>query len=526
MVELLPFQQRAADKLAPILHSRKSALLIGAAGIGKTYIVGDIIQRLFHTNHFIDCKSPFPVIYLTKSSVVPQTREVLFGEFKLPVDKIFITNYDQMRSTLGSIWVGWQEQYSANLQDKWLAPVWNPDYKPQLIVADECQALMNEGTQQSEIMIEYPKIGGQVLMASATPFARINQARFVFFCLKVRAPGYGLIDKTNWRTFSSDLAGGKAPWEYNEAAMERARELIKDQTVKVTGVRFKKKTRIQCKLIDFQTDEDRESYNQAYEEYLEELAKIDRNEPEGPMKIWVANTKFRKRAEFIKAPYLSEIAFEVVSRMEKQVIIGNNYIDALEATYKRLIDLGVLAEKISVIKGGQSKKERQDNIRRFQTGKSDYCLFTLRAGGVGLSLHHYIKNEKVCKPRYVIAPPTWSPIETVQYLGRAHRINSISETYQDIVWFKNTVEEKVAIRASEGLTSLATLISKKETWNEVFSNRKDIGDLEELKRLEYSNAQVHEDEKEEDITEEIDAEVYQNETVEKVEEWKFELVKD
>src|SRR5690242_10570908 len=103
MITLYPFQQRAADKLAPIIHQGNSALLIGATGIGKTYVLGDVLKRLFDINYFAGCDSPFPVFFITKSSVVPQTREVLFGEYKLPTDKLYITNYDQLRATLGEI---------------------------------------------------------------------------------------------------------------------------------------------------------------------------------------------------------------------------------------------------------------------------------------------------------------------------------------------------------------------------------------------------------------------------------------
>jgi superfamily II DNA or RNA helicase len=510
-VNLLDFQAQAVERLAPKVLNGESCMLIGQAGTGKTYALGSLIDKIIKSgyleNRFSHLKPPFDIFYLTKSPVVEQTREVLFGEFKISPRRIFITSYDQMRSTLGGLFITWQKRYSRNLQMEIETPIWRSETRPKLIIADECQALKNERALQTEIMMEYPKIGGQVIAASATPFAKVLESKFFVLATKPTVPVYGRLDESNFVYWANEVAGGTAPWEYNSEAMERVKNILDPWIVRFDGVKFKKRTLTHCKLIDFETPEDLAYFMEAYEDYLKELAQVDRDEPGGLAKIWTITTKFRKRAEDIKAKYFPKIAKEIAEEQDKQIIIGSNYVSSLEICKQGLIDLGIPEDKIAVIVGGQNKQERQRNIKAFQTGKATYCLLTLRSGGVGLSLHHHPKNAKTCKPRYVIAPPTWSPIEIVQFLGRGHRINSISTTYQDIVWFKGTVEEEVADKVSRGLGSLSKLIAKREIWTDVFMRRKELGSVDELKNMVYDNAQEKDDD---DSVEEFAVEALDN----------------
>ena len=101
-------------------------------------------------------------------------------------------------------------------------------------------------------------------------------------------------------------------------------------------------------------------------------------------------------------------------------------------------------------------------------------LLTLKAGGAGLSLHH---EHKQSRPRYCIIPPTYSAIQLVQLLGRAHRINSLSTTYQDCVWFRGTIEEQIAAKVQIKMRSLKEIVSRRETWLDLFIDKSKV-DLE------------------------------------------------
>ena len=114
--------------------------------------------------------------------------------------------------------------------------------------------------------------------------------------------------------------------------------------------------------------------------------------------------------------------------------------------------------------GGQNAKARNEEIKRFQTGVTKICLFTFKAGGVGLSLHHCHENAK---PRETFLAPCYSAIELVQGLGRAPRLTSMSETIQTMLFYKGTIEEHIADRVSEKLKCLQEVVRQRESWEDV-----------------------------------------------------------
>jgi len=139
---------------------------------------------------------------------------------------------------------------------------------------------------------------------------------------------------------------------------------------------------------------------------------------------------------------------------------------------RTLIKNSVKPDEISVIYGNQTEKVRQENIDKFQRGQSNYCLMILKCGGVGLSLDHQT-GHKNARPRHVILPVTWSPIEMVQALGRAHRVLTQSTTYQDVVLYAGTIEERVKYKMDLGLHSLKELVTRKESWLDILNENVD-----------------------------------------------------
>jgi len=147
--------------------------------------------------------------------------------------------------------------------------------------------------------------------------------------------------------------------------------------------------------------------------------------------------------------------------------------------------------------GPQNKKQRQAEIDRYQRGESLYCFYTFRAGGVGLSLHHTdeMTKEKVrhkpsgyayvediplipTRPRFLKCTPTWSAQESVQGLGRCARINSLSDTQQELEYYAGTVEERQARVMSVKLHCLSKAVRNKESWEDIILGRKDMKEEE------------------------------------------------
>lgn len=498
-VILADYQIKPTEDLTTRTSKGLSSLLIGATGIGKTFILGQTLRNLYDSGYFSNFKTyGFPVIYITDNTVVPQTTENLLIDFGLPPNLVFITNYAQLRATLGTLFLEWfivgkHEVYNPKtqlleLKDKEL-PIWKSAYAPKLIIADEFQKVKNSESLQHEVLENAVIQGIQVIGSSATPFTRVNEAKIAALMIKplFRGPEDRQkvpLTKENWPYFAQEIAGSITDIaEFNFAAVGRMREALNDGLVRVSGVKFKKRTLTHCKLVPFANDQDRKVYMDAYEEWLRLLAKIDRSAPGGIAEIWVATNKFRQKAELIRSPYLAQIGLDVVNSLKKQVIIGSNFIEGIDKVKSKLLELGVKPERIAEIRGGQTLEIREKNKLRFQTGKADFILLTIKAGGVGISLHHHEKNSKVCKPRYVLASPPWSAIELIQFLGRAHRMNSISTTHQTVVGFKGTAEEDVLEKLKLKFSCLSELVGKRETWTDLFAKQKTLEDINELKNL-------------------------------------------
>ena len=91
--------------------------------------------------------------------------------------------------------------------------------------------------------------------------------------------------------------------------------------------------------------------------------------------------------------------------------------------------------------GNQTQRARQEEIDRFQSGESIVALFTLAAGGVGLSLDH---NKPSLLPRESYLTPTFNGPEVKQAMGRGLRRTTLSDIYQYVCFMRGTVEETVA----------------------------------------------------------------------------------
>lgn len=109
------------------------------------------------------------------------------------------------------------------------------------------------------------------------------------------------------------------------------------------------------------------------------------------------------------------------------------------------------------IYGAQSAEKRQEEIDKFQSGKTKLCFFTLAAGGIGISLD---QHSETLLPREGYYTPTYSGPEFKQALGRLPRRLTKSDTYQYIVGMRGTIEETHVIPAiSEKLRCLASVTS-------------------------------------------------------------------
>ena len=550
---LFPFQERAASAILRniVKHGYQGQLLRAAVGTGKTFIIGAVIARLLDMK-FCAGKSysPWPICYVTRASIVEQTKRVLATQFSCDtLNEVNVINIEVLRSSLGELMVRPEvvvEEGEEHIKWKWRLAV-----HPLIIFWDECQALKNVDSQQSRIAqafndIVTPKTF-QVFF-SATPFMRVSEAKC--FCVSTRITHkFGIaespLSNDHWSDFANKVASPADPIEYSPAAVERLMERMDKYIVDVKGVRSQFNAQNSVNIIDFQSESEREYYDRAWDRYNAMKQKIegyDLSASQSRFLILAQFTVFRRAAEIAKAEYFAQFMVDCVNNGQAGCLAVS-----FKATIRRVTDIlvnrhGISRDDISLIWGGgktgpnkkqkqkmaiasneellavlkdagldmsalnladvedyveeeddptlrlgnQSLKERQREIDRFQSGKSRFCMFTFKAGGVGLSLHHsdeltarkckrkkngwYVTDDIPNIPvrqRVVILAPTYSAIELVQGLGRCPRLTSMSDTPQTIVFYRGTIEERVAAIVSLKLRCLRKVVRTRESWEDV-----------------------------------------------------------
>jgi hypothetical protein len=357
-----------------------------------------------------------------------------------------------------------------------------------------------------------------------------------------------ILTNENWPAYAAVICGeGTDPTEYNQAAVERLMKDLDSYIVRVRNVRPQFEAINKVKIIPFETEDKKQFYVQAWERFLKEKAKmeqeIDAGLPFGRHMILVSLLKFRMAAEFCHAEGFAKEMLDAVKDGKAAVcacnfkntiieivkILNENYNiprdqisliwgggqtqltkkmkekQKIKAKAKMLESMGVdtdeLLEDLALDEvedrelqelpahlrlGAQSPEERQAEIDKFQNGKSLFCLYTFRAGGVGLSLHHsdeattfkcrrkesgYAFEEDIPKvpvrPRKTVVSLTYNAIELVQGVGRAPRLTSLSTTEQNVYAYASTVEVDVANIVSRKLKCLSSVVKQHESWQDI-----------------------------------------------------------
>lgn len=353
------------------------------------------------------------------------------------------------------------------------------------------------------------------------------------------------------------LIGGLDPNEVTSTGMRRIVNYLEEHNSydRVPTITTKYKRSQQVKLIPFSYDWQREDYKVAIDDYLREKEALGQTPATKRLEL-VEYMKLCMRAEEIRWPELSTKAHRDVQE-GYQVTIACGYQQTIARVVTALAKIGYKRSEISIIWGGsdmfspwdeqyteeeqkdiftrafqgeeidikvikglvkqivqkhrrlsqddleimakynlgpQKDSERQEEIDRFQRGESKICLFTYKAGSVGLDLNHSSEYFTLREDEYTVEnpddalftvtrkdgkelghslpcprrgylTPIANPVEFIQAMGRAHRLNSLSHTSYEILFFKGTFEEKSARILGPKLGSIAIATASRESWS-------------------------------------------------------------
>jgi len=174
--------------------------------------------------------------------------------------------------------------------------------------------------------------------------------------------------------------------------------------------------------------------------YHSELDKIWKRLEEEQMTAVSAFDKFsaykraiqseRQAAGIAKLPHVIEFVKNIME-IEESVVVFCHHKAIHELLHKSLQEYSP-----SAIIGGQTDKERQDSIDRFQNGETKLLIAGLRAGNVGINLS---------RARYVIfAELDWSPAIHRQAEDRLHRIGQKNTVFAYYLIGNGTLDDHVA----------------------------------------------------------------------------------
>lgn len=175
-------QRNTAKSIYQGFHdfNTRGILLEGGAGNGKTYVCAAVVRKLFDDpKFFASCISPWPVLWITRASIVEQTKRVVENDFGLcPHTEVIVINVEQLRAKFGKWMV--DDKTIVKGGEEHIVWTWKERFHPMLFIIDECQLAKNEDSTQAKIISAISEIKEKVhvLFLSATPFTRISEAKY------------------------------------------------------------------------------------------------------------------------------------------------------------------------------------------------------------------------------------------------------------------------------------------------------------------------------------------------------------
>lgn len=473
--------QEIIDKLSPTGTKKyRGVILRGSTGLGKMYITAHALKLMVEQG-LLKCPpgsiNPIPILWICPKSLKTQTMRCL-KEYGI-IHLVMVMSYGQIKNKDGTdMFLGYRTSILPNGQPT-IDAEWFLHMRPALVVCDEIQKVKNWDAMISNVILNIPDDVLWIGM-SATPWQRVSDSKVHLVRCGVVTGKYNVLPctKATVNGLVRDIASPKSPEVYSPSAVQRLREAIEDYIVELKNVRFKFQTKTTVESISFKNSAEQQAYQKAYDDYIREMWEVRhvRKEHRGVIKLWVAMQKFQQKAEFIRCGEVVERAIQRVKE-GKQVIIGSNYVETLRQCWRIYRQLGMDESRLAFIVGKQTETERQEQLDKYQAGDADILLGTVRTAGCGISCHH---DRVTSRPRHIILPFCWSAIDLAQFLGRGHRLTSLSPTTQEILAYKGTVEDRVGEVLKVKVKCISKSVAAKEQFMTLFekSAEEDI-DLEE-----------------------------------------------
>ena len=435
---LLPPQREHAVSLLNSLYINGVACDQSETGTGKTYVAAWLAKNLNS-----------PVVIVCPKVVIPSWTKVLsyFG-----IKAHCLINYEKlMRGNTEHL----------NFKDgKDTGP---SDYvinfpKNSLVILDEVHKCKSATSKNSDFLIKLKMDGYKSLLLSATAATNPLEMKAFGFATTL----HNLVSYRQFITSSGAYAGRYGGFQIDLQSQKTVEAMSNIHNTLFNL--YKVSSRMTTKMVDtifpdnrviadcFDMGANTDKINRAYEQMESELAALEESSAGYSSHHFAVSTKYRRLTELLKVPTMVEMIEDLFDEGISPIVFVN-YTDTVEAIKSKLEKNSKFNGLIGTIVGGQSDKARQKDVDDFQSDTKRVMIINIAAGGVGVSLHDL--NGKF--PRHTIISPTWSAINMLQALGRAHRANGKTPVIQKIMFAANTIETDICKRVKHKFQNMEAL---------------------------------------------------------------------
>lgn len=418
---LFGYQEPAADALFKALQTHHYALDASDTGTGKTVVACEVARRL-GLRPFVICPK----------AVIPAWKRWMTA-FNL--DQPFAINFEKLR---------YGNTPFVTKTGEGRGVVWRLPPRS-LVIVDEAHRASGMESWNA-YMVGY-------LRAYQIPTA-ILSATLAESPLKMRAPGYLLglhkwKDYPNWLRENGCYRDNALRWRFTtgpaatEILTRIHTHIFPERGARISiadlGDAFPDCSNFAEAYDTGQADK----INHAYLDFemVDDLATGGKRQMTG----LEAMLRGRQAAEKAKVPMLIEMTQDLVDE-NNSVVVAFNFRESFGTFCEAFPDC-------AWIRGDQSSRTREEQIRRFQMDEARVIAVMIQAGGVGISLHDTIGRY----PRVALICPTWSAVELKQMLGRIHRAGAKSKAINRIIFAADTIEETACESAKRKLTNMQLL---------------------------------------------------------------------
>jgi superfamily II DNA or RNA helicase len=444
---LLEPQKNHATKLLNSLHMNGFAFDASPTGTGKTYCASWIAKNYGST-----------VVVLCPKSVQKSWVDTL-KSFGIE-DPIVMTIEKLVRGkteyyTFGPL----MDYFSRSAKQYWKSSDINVNFPSNsLVIMDEVHKCKGKYSLNAESLIAIKNAGHKLLMLSASAATNVTEMKaFGYVTALHNGLGFNNFCKDNGVDFNRF---GVATWDANlkkcKEGMVRIHNTLFDTLGCASRMNRKDFGDIfpdnQVIADGFDIGSNTDKLKEVYNDMEAELSQLDESSMQYSEHHFAIIMKARRQSELVKVPamvsWIEDMYDEGVSP-----VVFINFRETLEAIEKRL-DSAKYSGKIAKIVGGQTQKQRDNEIEQFQSDTKRICLVMIAAGAAGVSLHDLIGNY----PRHTLINPSFSAINILQSLGRCYRANGKTPVIQRF-FFANgvTIEERMRQRVDLRLTNLDSL---------------------------------------------------------------------